>query len=79
MLIRLGAVAVPASRYNYILQLQHNDAVLALREINKFCNFLNIKGIVSQDWGRLMMVLWEKSEVRTILLDIYFFQSQFCF
>jgi hypothetical protein len=31
-----------------------------------------IKGIVSQDWGRMQIVLLDRSEVRTIPLDVYF-------
>jgi hypothetical protein len=32
----------------------------------------HLKGIVSQDWGRLKMVLLDRSQVRTIPLDVYF-------
>jgi hypothetical protein len=31
-----------------------------------------LKGIVSQDWGRRQMVLLDRSEVRTIPLDVLF-------
>jgi hypothetical protein len=31
-----------------------------------------LKGIVSRDWGRLQMVLLDRSEVRAIPLNIYF-------
>jgi hypothetical protein len=31
-----------------------------------------LKGIVSQDWGRLQMVLLYKSEFHTLPLDVYF-------
>jgi hypothetical protein len=30
------------------------------------------KGMVSRDWGRLQMVLLDRSEVRRILLNVYF-------
>jgi hypothetical protein len=34
---------------------------------------IKLKGIVSQDWGKLQMVLSHRSEVHMILLVIYYF------
>jgi hypothetical protein len=47
--------------------------VIAFKTSIKSPGFYLVKGIVSRDWAKLQMVLLDRSEVRIIPLDVYFF------